>query len=145
MPLPADRKKRIVWTPAASSHVGILIRRLSKPGADLSESAVVRYALALAAVGAADAALVLGVPAWGSRVRAARASAGLSQRELADELGFSSRGTVGNVEQGRWAPPPRLVEWVEAVEAEHPVPVPATAPRVRRARLPPPPAQLDRG
>jgi DNA-binding XRE family transcriptional regulator len=141
MPVPADRKKRLVWTRDASNHVDILIRRLSTPGADLSESKVVRYALALA-VGA-DTALVLGVPAWGPRVRAARAGAGLSQGELAAELGFSSRGTIGNVETGRWPPPPRLVEWVEAVEAENPVPVPARAPRVRRARLPRPARLLN--
>ncbi len=132
--MPADLSQNLAWTPDASTHVDTLIQRLSpRDGPKISKSQAVRYALALA-VGA-DTALVLGVPSWGSRVRAARAGAGLSQRELAEALGYSSKGTIGNVETGRWPPPPRLAAWVEGREAKHPVLAPVTAPRARRPRL----------
>jgi DNA-binding XRE family transcriptional regulator len=136
--MPAALAENFAWTPEASAQLQILIVQLSKPGAaPMKKSVAIRYALALA-VGA-DTALVLGVTGWADRVRAARAASGLSQGGLAEELGYSSRGTIGNVESGRWPPPPRVVDWVETMEAQHagpaPEPTPARSARPRSSRL----------
>ena len=111
---------RIVMTPQARADLTAVLNRALREGVDLtyeqtngqrvlSESAVVRYAFRIAAQAPAA------VSHDGARLQAARKRAGLSQSELAAELGIA-RATIANVEQGRAPMTRALRQWLEGQE-----------------------------